>query len=295
MTVADMFLIKAPESDLDRILRVLDVDSTGMSYEQKKNAVVLNFTDLDGWYFNETIYEFQVNEIINIRLTADQVEEDREEYAEWVELHNQLRVQAKAAAISQGFTYSYDGKLIEPHTGTITGVVASSIKKAREINITGSGTEVMRQRAQSAAMVNDMISEQQTDNDEGYNMNFNGVDDPILILSKFTFGSVAVDKKPVSTAFTWDLDSIYNYVFLYSDTEKEDVVISDLSPSDVAGYINQDWFKTIMLSNAVAKYKEKNVHGRLWSSKRMNQASKDRLLDLKDYIILMGDKVLPDE
>ena len=102
MTVADMFLIKAPESDLDRILRVLDVDSTGMSYNQKRNAVVLNFTDLDGWYFNETIYEFQVPEIINIRLTADQVEEDREEYAEWVELHNQLRVQAKTAAISQG-------------------------------------------------------------------------------------------------------------------------------------------------------------------------------------------------
>ena len=276
-TVSELYLEVALESDLERVLRVLDVTYTDMSFLQKRDAVVSNFTDLTGWYFNETIYKFQIEEIIKIVLTQQQITVDEEEYTEWIELHDKFRAEALAAASGAGFSYSYTGKLFDPTTGTITGVVASGFEKAETITLSMPGTSGMELMGRNGAFVNEVTSIQMTDNAEGYNMNFNKVTDPSFPVGKFTDG------------FSWDRDSIYDYVFLYSKTAGENVVLSDLSLTDVDEYLREDWFKTVMMSNAIAKYKEKYVHGRLASTRRMNEMSKQKMLDIKDYIDVMGD------
>ena len=277
-TVSEIVLEKAAESDLERVLNVLGVDPAGMSYNQKRDAVVLNFTLVDGWYFNRTVYSFQVEEIIRMVLTAQQMETDLEEYVEWVDLHNQTRVLAIAAAASQGFTYTFTGKMIEPSTGTITGVVGSPETKASTITLSATGDSTMLAKGRISAMVNELISVRQTDNDGIYNMNFNGVEDPVFMVSKFTDG------------FSWETGSIYDWVFLYSYTQEKEVVFSELSQDDIKIYLKNPWFRTIMLSDAVARYKERYVHGRYSASKRMYDSAEQRLLQTIDYVNLMGDE-----
>jgi len=276
MKLSDKLLVEATESDLERVLTLLEVDYTDMSYNQKRDAVVANFTDLTGWYFNNRIYDFQIEEIIKIILTQAELDLLEEDYQEWVDLHMTYRTKAVAAAAGQGFTFSYDGNLLEPTVGTITGVVASGILAAQDITLSISVTGDDLQAARDAVLVGEVISKQQTDNPEGYNMNYNGVDDPAFQVSKFSNG------------FSWDTDNIYDYVAL-NDGNGNPQLISNLPFEDIYDYLQETWFKTVMLSNAIASYKEKYVHLRLDATRRMNISAKNELLNFKDYIDLMGD------
>jgi len=276
-TVSELILKPAVGADLDRVLIVLGVDPTGMSFIRKRDAVVSNFHDLAGWYFNEMIYKFQIEEIIKIIMTGQQMVIDRAEYLEWVDMHNKARAEALSAAEAQGFTYSYTGKLIETSTGTITGVVASPAARAETITLSVTGDADMMRRGRNAVIVNELISEAQTANGTGYEMNFNGVDDPVFTVGKYTDG------------FNWGYDSPYDYIFLYSETYGKIVPFSDLSVSDIGTYMQERWYRKVVFSDAVATYKEKYIHGRLSASRRLNAKSKELMLQMKDYITLMGD------
>ena len=275
-TITETMLTPTTDYDLDRILAILHINSTGMSYKQKRDSVVSNFTDLDDWYFNTTIYKFQMEEIIKITMTQRQIEQDRVEYEEWVEMYNEAREIAIDAASSKGFSYSYEGPLLNPSTGTITGVVASGMDKATTITLSVSGDDEMMKKGRNAALVNELISETQTSHGNGYEMNFNGVDDPVFLVSKYTDG------------FEWDFNSPYDYIFLHSDTYNKVVTFSELSISVIGKYMREKWFKQVMFSDAIARYKEKNIHGRLSASRRLNTKAKEYMLHMKKYILLMG-------